>query len=83
MKNGGNYIDREGKDGTVRYLPRSGLLEQNNTDGSGGARASIQSLLLVQIQLNINVQWYALPTVDLIVLGGCAAENAVLTASSP
>jgi len=28
MKNGGNYIDREGKDGTVRYLPRSGLLEQ-------------------------------------------------------
>jgi len=28
MKIGGNYIDKEGKGGTVRYLPRSGLLEQ-------------------------------------------------------
>ena len=27
MKIGGNYIDKEGKGGTVRYLPRSGLLE--------------------------------------------------------
>jgi len=50
MKIGGNYIDKEGKGGTVRYLPRSGLLEQSAArDGKqlGGFSKSLPRTRLI------------------------------------
>ena len=51
MKIGGNYIDKEGKGGTVKYLPRSGLLEQMGALDRCSAGAPQRQVTLVVIPI--------------------------------